>query len=212
MTTRCAAEIRAMIVRGELLPGQKVHQRTLSEMLNVSRIPVREALSTLTAEGMLVHRPNTGYTVARFDRDDLSEIYTMRRLLETELLRTAVLEEVDLARLASLNDHIHEARVADDSEQFLDANRQFHFAIFETSPATLICSEVGRLWDMSEVYRTLYVAEDGVRESVEKDHAHIIKLIKAGDNEALVAAHDEHRGHTEGLILYRLTRSRPAKR
>ena len=58
---RCLAEIRRMIASGELLPGQKMHQAELAAQLDMSRIPVREALSTLQAEGVLVHKPPKSY-------------------------------------------------------------------------------------------------------------------------------------------------------
>ena len=57
---RCLAQIRDMILTGQLLPGQKVHQGQLAHDLNTSPIPIREALATLQAEGVVVHKTNTG--------------------------------------------------------------------------------------------------------------------------------------------------------
>src|SRR5687767_5679974 len=86
-TLKTVDKIRNMILSGELLPGQPLRQVQLAERLGVSRVPVREALTTLVADGAVVHTPNTGYAVARFNLAELREIFLMRELLEDELLR-----------------------------------------------------------------------------------------------------------------------------
>lgn len=150
---RCLQQIRQMIVSGELLPGQKVHQSELAERLNVSRIPVREALSTLQAEGVLEHKSNTGYTVARFSSEDLSELYLMRRLLETEILASIDLGGVDVAELEGIQERVDQAEPSEEGPEFQEANRQFHFRLFSYSPLKRVLQEVDRLWYMSDFYR-----------------------------------------------------------
>src|SRR3984885_13098997 len=115
---RCLGLIREMVLSGELLPGQKVHQGELAEQLNVSRIPVREALATLRAEGILVHKPNTGFTVARFSSEDLSEIYLMRRLLETEVIRSVDLSLVDVDAMAALSEQMRAMSDAESRDEY----------------------------------------------------------------------------------------------
>ncbi|MCW2748785.1 MAG: GntR family transcriptional regulator [Nocardioidaceae bacterium] len=206
---RCLAQIRQMILSGELLPGQKVHQGELAEQLNLSRIPVREALSTLQAEGVLVHKPNTGFTVARFNSEDLSEIYLMRRLLETELLRSIDLTKVDADELFQINCEMGEIPPSESPEEYQKSNGQFHFRLFEYSPLPLVRNEVSRLWYMSGFYRSLYLYEVEASKQVYVDHERIIKAVRENDIEELIRASDEHRSSTERLVIQRLGRSRP---
>src|ERR1700744_152820 len=131
---RCLGLIREMVLSGELLPGQKVHQAELAEQLNVSRIPVREALAALQAEGIVVRKPNTGFTVARFNGEDLAEIYLMRRLLETEVIRSVDLSEVDLARMTALSQEMRQISAEASRDEYQRLNREFHFTIFGCSP------------------------------------------------------------------------------
>ncbi|GAA3528986.1 GntR family transcriptional regulator [Amycolatopsis ultiminotia] len=205
---KCLAAIRSMILSGELLPGQKVQQAALAEALGVSRIPVREALSRLQSEGIVEHKSNTGYTVARFNSEDLAELYLMRRLLETELVKSADLARVDVAAMRKLHTEMVAAARAQDPEEFQRLNRQFHFAIFDASPLTLVRQELQRLWYMSDFYRSLYLYELETTQRLVAEHKAIIDVVKAQDSKRLLRELDAHRAGTEKLVVRRLGRRR----
>jgi DNA-binding GntR family transcriptional regulator len=192
-----------------LLPGQKVNQAEIAARLGVSRIPVREALARLQAEGILTYRANIGFTVSRFSSEDLVEIYLMRRLLETELFRSVDLSTVDLDRMRAINHELTTISAATDPDAFQQANQDFHFEVFNRSPLLLIRQEVARLWYMSSFYCGFYVNE--VKESlhVQQDHDEIIDALRTRDVEALIDASDAHRQATETLIVDRLGQTRP---
>ena len=206
---RCLTQIRQMIVSGDLLPGQKVHQGEIAELLNVSRIPVREALSTLQAEGVLTYKANTGFTVARFSGEDLSEIYLMRRLLETEILRSIDLSAVDVSGLEALNEKLSSLSSAENPDEYQDTNHEFHFRLFAYSGLQLVISEVERLWYMSSFYRSLYIQSADSRLRVHDDHLQMIDAIRQGDVESLIEISNEHRRSTESLVTQRIGWSRP---
>lgn len=193
---RCATEIRSMILSGVLLPGQKVHQGELAQQLNVSRIPVHAALTALQSEGLLDHKPNSGYTVARFSSDELAQIYLMRRVLETELLRSIDLAAVDAGELAAINDELDTISAREDLGGYQETNLRFHFALFGHSPLGLVRSEVARLWYRSGYYRSLRLHLSDAAPSVHDDHVRIIEAVRTRDIEALVRASDLHRGST----------------
>jgi DNA-binding GntR family transcriptional regulator len=205
---RCLELIREMVLSGELLPGQKVHQAELAEQLNVSRIPVREALAALQAEGILVRKPNTGFTVARFNREDLAEIYLMRRLLETEVIRSVDLSEVDLVRMTVLSQEMRQISAADSRDEYQRLNREFHFVIFDCSPLRVVCQEISRLWYMSSFYRALHLYEAETFAHLQDEHERIIDAVRSGSVEQLIALCDEHRSGTERLVVRRLGRLR----
>lgn len=196
---RCVREVRAMLFSGELSPGQKVHQADVASRLSVSRVPVREALSRLHADGLLEHRSNAGFTVARFDREDLSEIYLMRRLLETQLLRTLPLEGVDIPLLEELNRELRRVSPQDAPDVYQDINLRFHFTIFAASPLKLVRQEVERLWNMSAYYRSARLLMAGDAARLYAEHEDIIEAVRAGAVETLVRATDRHRSGTEHI-------------
>lgn len=212
MTTgvqRCLEQIRQMIMTGELLPGQKVHQGEIAALLDVSRIPVREALSTLQAEGVLTYKANTGFTVARFSGEDLAEIYLMRRLLETEVLRSIDLSTVDVDEMEKLEKQLTVVSSAVELDAYQQINHDFHFRLFEYSPLSVVREEIRRLWYMSSFYRSLYMHEADSRLKVHEDHQRIIAAIRAGDVEEVIRSSDEHRASTETLVIQRIGWSRP---
>ena len=205
---KCLSLIRSMLLAGELLPGEKVQQAALADALGMSRIPVREALSKLHSEGVLDHKPNTGYTVARFNSEDLSEIYLMRRLLETELIRTVELDRVDVRALQALHKRMIAAAKSLDPEEFQALNHDFHFAIFSASPLQVVPQELERLWYMSGFYRSMYLYETETTSHLIEEHQAIIDAVKAGDLKTLVKRTDEHRSRSERIVVQRLGRSR----
>lgn len=193
----CVDVIREMILSGELMPGQKVHQAQLAAQLQISRIPVREALSRLHAEGLLAHKQKTGFTVVRFSRDALAEIYLMRRLLEAQLLLTADLSQVGVGQLVDINSELRALSPREDPDVYQRRNQEFHFAIFAASPLVLVRQEVARLWNMSAYYRSLYLFVTEDASHLCDEHDAIIAAVRAGDHDELVRASDVHRSDTE---------------
>ncbi|MBA3739494.1 MAG: GntR family transcriptional regulator, partial [Actinobacteria bacterium] len=97
--------LRDAILSGELRPGDRLLQEQLAEQLRVSRIPLRDALRRLEAEGLVTMGPRRGAEVASLTTADVSEIYEIRIALESELMRSAVaaLGPADLARLVDMS-------------------------------------------------------------------------------------------------------------
>lgn len=209
---RSLVRIRAMVLSGELLPGQKLLQTELAEALGVSRIPVREALAQLHAEGILDHRLNTGFTVGRFNTEDLAEIYLMRRLLETELIRSTDFALIDIDRMKQTHKQLLSVDPMTGAEEFQKLNQDFHFTVFQAAPLKRVCQEVSRLWYMSGFYRAfiLYVEERAA--GLHTEHARMIAAVEDGDADLFVRLSDEHRDTTEKTVVHRLGRARmPAR-
>ena len=172
---RVADELRRMIVSGELLPGQPVRQEHMAEQLGVSRLPVREALRLLSADGLVSHVHNVGYTVTRLGQAEFGQIYTMRRLLESEVVRD--LPPATTQQLATIT----------------AVNDDFHFAIFRLSPRALIVAEIERLWNLAAPYHAMYLYSADARRAVLAEHAEILDALRAADNEKLAELLNQHR-------------------
>lgn len=199
-TDSCLVRLRQLVLTGELLPGEKVNQAELAQRLGVSRVPVREALASLRAEGLVEARPNTGYTVVRPTVEDLAEIYQMRALLEDALLATVDLAAVDVDELRRLNARLAELDPLTQFAEYREVNEAFHFAIFDASPQRMVRRQVAQLWTLSEFYRSLYVRTDTAHRRVVDDHVRITDAIAAGDLDALIAISGEHRADTQAWL------------
>ncbi|MFZ2240556.1 MAG: GntR family transcriptional regulator, partial [Gordonia amarae] len=82
VTQRIYAEIRARIISGELPFGERLRERDLADELDASRVPVREAIVRLEAEGFVETAPRRGASVVRLSLADVQELYDVRLALE----------------------------------------------------------------------------------------------------------------------------------
>jgi DNA-binding GntR family transcriptional regulator len=97
--------LRDMIVRSELVPGARLNERLLCERLSISRTPLREALKTLAAEGLVQLLPNRGAVVAELDAKEIAELFAVIGALEALAGELACVEatESDVAEIAALH-------------------------------------------------------------------------------------------------------------
>lgn len=195
-------EVRQAIMTRRLKPGQWIRQLDIASQLGVSSVPIREALSTLEAEGQVVHERHRGYKVVELSSEQLEEIYLARRLLESEATRRAVPKvDAELARL--LDDSVaqmeHLAAI-DDILRYSEANRDFHFLLFERAGLPRIFNMIKVLWQNSEAYRSL-IADPTWYKWAHEDHRKVLKACKARDVAGAIAAQDEHRQNALTKII-----------
>ncbi len=179
-----------------LEPGQWVRQWDLAKRLNVSSVPVREALKTLEAEGQVTYEPYRGYKVVELSVDQLEEIYLARGLLEKEVTRRAVenIDEELIRRLEETLSRMDELAEASDVLGYTEANREFHFVLFERSGLPRLCHMIDVLWENSEAYRGLIFGPEWSRRAHE-DHRAILEACKARDVDRVIAAQERHRAN-----------------
>jgi DNA-binding GntR family transcriptional regulator len=191
---RSVEALRSMIRERRLLPGEQIRQVEMAEQLQLSRVPLREALKVLETEGVVSHTQNRGYFVTRLSADDLAQIYLMRELLESAILRSIVWPDTDqLRRIADTNDQLQVAIDAADLQAIVARNRDFHYLIYELSPLGLIGKEVRRLWSLSEPYRAVYLYDVPARDRILSEHRMMIDALEQHDRERLVHVSDQHR-------------------
>jgi DNA-binding GntR family transcriptional regulator len=192
------SELRRMLVTGELAPGEPLRQEALAETLGVSRVPVREALKVLEGEGAVVHEPHKGYVVAELSVDDLVEVYRLREILEAEAIRVAVprLSAADLDELAAAAAEVDAAGRAGDVTAMTEANRRFHFLLFDAAGMPRLSRTLRQLWDATDVYRSVYFSGVTNRQRVKHEHKTLLVALRAGDVDAAVRAQHDHRDNS----------------
>lgn len=190
-------QLRQAIVAGDLQPGQALRQDALAKRFGVSRVPLREALSTLEGEGQVVYEPHRGYKVARLSMDDLLEVYRIRELLEAEAARLATERAndsvVDEMRRAS--DEVNAASETGDLLTMTEANRTFHFILVQAAQMPRLERLLQVLWDATDTYRFVYYGSPANRAVVREEHELIIDAFARRDQESLIAMLDLHRQH-----------------
>src|ERR1051326_30154 len=111
LTSAVADKLRDKIVRGEIHEGEQLRQDAIAREFQVSRIPVREALRQLEAEGLITIIPHRGAVVSSLSPADIEELFDMRAVLECEVLRLSIpnLQEKDFATAENVLKQYEEA-------------------------------------------------------------------------------------------------------
>ena len=186
--------LRAMIISGQLNPGEQVRQEEMALQFGVSRMPLREALHVLAQQGLLLHRRNQGYFVAKRAPAEVAQIVRMLHLLETELMNTMRQPPASLvATLKRLNRQMHACVYASNWTPLIALNRDFHFRIFDLSPNKLILDEVARLWALADAHIAARFVHAGLRAQTVAEHDEIIIALAAQDRVESLAALNRHR-------------------
>ncbi len=159
-SSRVAAYLREAILGGDLKPGDRIRQEEIAARLGASRLPVREALRMLEAEGLTEHEPHKGARVPRLSQHEVEVIYRMRERLEPIALVES-LPRLDAAAHQELEEVQRRIEGNDDLEKFLDLDREFHMLTYSGCDIDPLNQNIVRLWNSTQPYRRTYVALGG---------------------------------------------------
>lgn len=181
-STRVADYLRTAILNGEIGPGKRIRQEEVAERFGTSRLPVREALRILEAEGLTEHEPNKGARVPRLDQHQVDVIYQMRERLEPLALAESLprLSESDVTRLDEIQTRI-EANA--DLNSFLALDREFHLLTYRGCDIETLTSMVTRLWNSTQHYRRAFVRIGGSSRAwvINSEHRLLLDAIQRRD-------------------------------
>lgn len=144
-----ADQLRTAILEGRYKPGEWLRQERLAQELNVSQMPVREALKELAAEGLIEHVPYRGARVIEFSPEDIADLYEHRAFLEGRAAACAA-ERITTQELAELENIINQMERNAAPEQvsmYRQLNRQFHQAIFNASRHDYLIRALNQMWE-----------------------------------------------------------------
>ncbi|MBE3638174.1 GntR family transcriptional regulator [Mangrovicoccus algicola] len=182
--------LREQIVSGHYASGARLVEKRISEDLGVSRMPVREALRELAAEGLVTIEPRRGASVSLLSDGQKHELIEVRATLEALNAKLAARRQdpEQLAELRAVLELGDDMIAAGDMAAIHDRNDAFHEALARAGGNSVLQEIMQSLRDKTSM---LFVAEDmeAVRESW-KQHADILRAVIAGDGElaALLAA------------------------
>ncbi len=198
-------ELRRSILSGDLAPGRSFSLREIGGMLNVSFIPVREALRNLEAEGLVLIRPGRSATVAPVDLDDLQAIYRLRRLLEPDIARRSCLliSDRELDRLAGQAVGFGDEHLS--TQAIYDAHHEFHLALFAPAATAWDTRMLSILWRAAERYIRIGfgLVDPDPNEHIRRRRAHedLVAVFRQRDPDAAAQAVFTHLDHNEQIAL-----------
>jgi DNA-binding GntR family transcriptional regulator len=176
------AELKEAIVSGEIPPGTPIRLQEYVDRLQMSSVPIREALRFLEQKGLIERSPHRGVYVSQMSAQDLDDTYQIRLELESKALRMAseAMTDDDSARITELVERYAKASLAGDSVA-RDLHGDIHMSLYELSGSKWLLLLLPMLWDNSERYRRLALPLRGTPEQRIEEHRQIVEAVAAGD-------------------------------
>lgn len=205
-----AERLKAAILSGHFEPGERLGEERLAARMQVSRGPIREALVQLERQGIVVIKRNKGAFVAQLAREDLDELYTLRRAIERLALQRAVelSNDRDLFLMQKLVDEIAAHHRLGITEQVAaDLDLRFHDLIYQAARHR----RLNEAWQMMrpQIHILLLsrnVTHQDFRDMVVASHQDIVDAIRNRDEAAALALLEEHLAGSYGRVLQSLER------
>ena len=189
------------VVQGDYEPGDRILEDEIAGQLSISRTPVREALRRLEDEGILVHEPHRGMTVAKLDFQMVQELYAVRDLLEGAAAARAARYATD-ADMALLEDLVEREPLAAKSSATMAAhNAQFHQAMYAAAHNRYLLKTLNVLANPLALLSKTAFSSPGRRAAAMAEHRKIFEAIKVRDP---VKAEFEAREHLRSAQKTRL--------
>lgn len=183
------AALRDRILAGDLEPGTKLNQGKLARELGMSRIPVRDAIRALAAEGLVSHDPHRTAAVTPLSAADLSELYELRIALEPHASALA-LANISDEELAAMSDGVRSMRQAGESPAWLEAHDHFHSALYHRCERPRMISLLDHA--RAQTRRYTWIRLDRDAEEIATEHDLILSAARRRDPRSLRALVEAH--------------------
>ena len=200
---KIATALREAILSGELKPGQPLVEMTLASQLGVSRAPLREALQSLSKDGLVETVPYRGTTVRTLDRKDIEEIYSLRGLHEGFAIRriTERKRGSDVTKLRAICEEMQQAARAKDYKRLNAHDDAFHRTVIELAEQDMLMG----IWDqLSMRVRQIMSLRNQLNQDpmeVALNHPPLVDAIAAGKADKAVAMIQEHVASAADLVI-----------
>lgn len=168
-----------LIIDGTIKPNEPMREVQLTEVLNISRTPLREALQQLEWEGIVVSEARKGYRLAPFSEADIYEIYPLRAKLESFALELAGLPSHEvLDELQAINQRLINTQSA---KEVVELDESWHILLLANCPNLRLMKMIKTLHLQSQRYEYAYMAMNKTVEKSSNQHQEIIQQLQNGD-------------------------------
>jgi DNA-binding GntR family transcriptional regulator len=173
--------LRQAILEREIEPGAVIKISKLAEKLNVSTMPVREALRQLEVESMVSFNSNKSIVASRLSRAELHDIYDLRIPLEVMALLKCFdrCDKQALKHLGELNRKMSKKSI--NGSKWFNLNRVFHLSLFEMSGSPRLCKILQGLWNSTGPYLRIFSESEKAVTRANREHTLILDAFRNGD-------------------------------
>jgi DNA-binding GntR family transcriptional regulator len=196
-----ADTLRHRILDGQIPPGTPLRESSFAQVVGVSRNTVRETFFVLVAEGLIRHVPHQGFSVVKLSADDVTDLYTARKVLELAALE-ALSPPVPgaLADVEGALDRLRQAAAEDDAAAAYEADLEIHRALVAALGSPRLDAVFAGI--LTEL-RLAIIVMDTLSDFPElvAEHEQLVELIRAGDRRGASALLKKHLEDAERLLV-----------
>ena len=198
--------LRESILHGEMKPGERLIEVTLSQQLGVSRTPVREAIRKLEQEGLVKILPRRGAVVANISEKNVHDVLEVRRALERLAANLAVerITPQEKIRLRSAEREFASCIGSKNLAQIAGKDEAFHDIIYEAAKNQKLQFLINNLREQMYRYRLEYLKDEATRRTLVQEHTRIADAIIRGEAELAMSEASVHIDNQESAILRKL--------
>lgn len=200
--------LRNAILRGEIAQDQPLTVGRIAQQLGMSPTPVREAIRTLQADGLLRHEPHHSVSVMQYSDKDIHDIFQLRSELESQAARLAVarLADATIAQLDALQRDMRDAATDEDIDSLNRLNAEWHLLIYSAADNQVLLDLVQHLWKKF-MWEGNWITTDHATRSLEQ-HDEMLAAIHARDARLIDRLMRDHiRSGEEASLLYLQSRT-----
>ncbi len=194
LTWRVYHDIVRLISSGRLVAGSRLDEQQIADELGVSRTPLREAITRLVQDGLIENRPYRGNFVRKFTAQEVSDLYEVRKAMESLAVRLAIpqLTEDAIAELRAILAEVTTALQAADLEAYGLADQQFHATIARLSGNDTLIAMLDQLRGQIQLIRTMANQNPDVVEMTAAERPEILDAMALGDTDRAAHLMEEH--------------------
>ena len=193
-------ELKNRILDGEFLPGDRLNVDELARCMNVSKTPVREALSRLAKEGIVQVTPRIGWSVSLLSLEEFFQFQEAQHVIKTYLTEQVLnhLDKIDIPKLEKMNGNIRHFVTTGQFVRMLEENDRFHMEILGVYPNRVlleyleVVNNTIRLQRIRMMEQQLLSPESPLLQDAPREHAEILEAIKSGDRGMILETSARH--------------------
>lgn len=188
------SDLRKRIISGEFKDGEPLNQVVIAREYTISRIPLREAMRQLEAEGLLVFQPGRGAVASSLSLNEIREVIDLRANLETYLIVKAIphLTPAVLTEASNILEQFDSALGKGQVETFGESNWRFHSTLYAPSGLPLTMGILENLHHLNQRYARIQISLTNWEQRVKREHHAILNACRKRDARKAAALLKQH--------------------
>ena len=196
--------LREAILRGDLVPGERLMELQLAAKLGVSRTPIREAIRMLEQEGLAITIPRKGAIVAGMTEKDMQDVLEIREALEELSVQVACdkITDEEIAELQKNMKNFEHSLKSGDLKKMAHADVEFHDVIYRATDNPKLINMLNNLREQMYRYRVEYLKNPQNHEQLLQEHEAIYKGIVEKDKSAVTEMIRKHISNQVAVVKH----------